>query len=308
VEGLDDRSIPWQVLHIHDGDAHKTLASAIDTLERVAATGATRDTAVVTVGGGVTGDLGGFVASMYLRGVPWCNVPTTLLAQVDASIGGKVGVNAAGAKNAAGAFYQPFLVLADPDVLATLPPREVACGMAEVVKTAMIGDAHLYHRLRSAARDGREAGPDLLAECVVACARVKGRIVEADPWERDLRRALNLGHTVGHALEAALGPDVLRHGEAVALGLLAALRLALARGDASPAYLEEVSEILAWSRLPVESPAFEASSVRALLARDKKNLTDGLRFVVPCEPGRVTIERVAVDDVVRAATSTKGTP
>jgi 3-dehydroquinate synthase len=300
VDPLAGRSIAWDQIHIDDGDAHKTLDQATHVLERLAASGATRDSVIVTLGGGVTGDLGGFVASLYMRGIPWINVPTTLLAQVDAGIGGKTGVNTEVAKNLIGAFHHPLVVLCDPDVLATLPSREIAGGMAEVIKTAMIGDSELFARLVTAARRGDDFGPELLEECVRVCARVKGRIVDEDPYERGLRRVLNLGHTLGHALETSLGYAGLRHGEAVALGLLAALRVSIGQGEAAPEYLNSVRELLEWCGLPVELPAVDDQAVRNALRLDKKNLRGTLRFVLPIAPGQVKIERIDVDDIILA--------
>ncbi|MCH7548255.1 MAG: iron-containing alcohol dehydrogenase, partial [Candidatus Krumholzibacteriota bacterium] len=232
---LDKASISWRRIHVRDGDADKTIEQTTGLLDELAGSGASRSTVVVTVGGGVTGDIGGLVASLYMRGVPWFNIPTTLLAQVDASIGGKVGVNTERAKNLVGAFHQPLVVLSDPDLLTSLPPREIANGMAEVVKTAMIGDAEFFAELVG----GATIDADFLEHAVRVCSRIKGAIVEADPYERDLRRVLNLGHTLGHALEAAGAYTGLSHGEAVALGLLAALRVAIARGDARTPYLDD---------------------------------------------------------------------
>ena len=297
---LRERSLTWQTVHVDDGDRNKTLAQADRLLGELAAAGAARDSVVVAVGGGVTGDIAGFVASVYMRGIPWFNIPTTLLAQVDASIGGKVGVNTAQAKNLIGSFHQPLIVLSDPELLGSLPPREISNGMAEVVKTSMIGDEALYKRLLDAARDGSRIDADLLGECVRACVRVKGSIVERDPHERGPRRVLNLGHTLGHALETSLAYTGLSHGEAVSLGLLAALRVAAAHGKASAQYCENTRELLNWCGLPVETPKVDEDAVRSALVLDKKHSRGELRFVMPLEPGRVSIERVSLGELMDA--------
>jgi 3-dehydroquinate synthase len=228
-----------------------------------------------------------------MRGVPLVQVPTSLLAQVDASIGGKVGANHAGTKNLVGAVYQPQLVVIDPALLATLPDGELANGMAEVIKTAIIGSAELFERLSlDTASPGERPSEPFLADVVVECARIKAGVVERDPYERDLRRVLNLGHTLGHALEAALD-HAISHGEAVGLGLLAAWRIAVRRGRAEARWLEETRALLESVGLPVHFPDVERARIRAALDLDKKRRAGRLTFVLPIEPGRVII----VDDV-----------
>jgi 3-dehydroquinate synthase len=299
---LDARGVPWSSVHVDDGDQHKTLDQAARLLDALAALGAARDTTVVAVGGGVTGDIGGFVAATYMRGLPWINVPTTLLAQVDASIGGKTGVNSGQAKNIAGAFHQPLVVLSDPAVLETLPSRERSAGMAEAIKTAMIGDAPLFDRLTALAGADAPAGPENLGDVVRSCARVKAGVVERDPYERDLRRVLNLGHTLGHALETATGYETLRHGEAVGLGLLAAVRVAVGRRLAAPEYAEAVRDLLEWASLPVAMPRVEAGALRTAMMLDKKRRSGRLTVVLPRSPGSVEIrDDVTPDELIEAA-------
>jgi len=299
---LDTRGVPWSSVHIDDGDAHKTLDQAWRLLDALTTLGAARDTVVVTVGGGVTGDIGGFAAATYMRGLPWINVPTTLLAQVDAAIGGKTGVNSEHAKNIAGAFHQPLLVLSDPTTLETLPVHERNAGMAEAIKTAMIGDAAMFDWLHTLAGSGGPVDASILADIVLRCARVKGRIVEQDPHERDLRRVLNLGHTLGHALETAMQYGDIRHGEAVGLGLLAAVRVAAGRGRASQNYAEQTRRLLEWSSLPVELPAVDRDALRSAMALDKKRRSGKLTFVLPVAPGHVEmIDDVGVDELIDAA-------
>jgi 3-dehydroquinate synthase len=242
-------------------------------------------------------------------------LPTTLLAQVDAAIGGKTGVNGRLAKNLAGAFHPPLLVLSDPCLLASLPERELAGGYAEVVKTAMIGDRDLFARLERelvmrGTPAGRQSGsasgpapapggtadprrdPELLQACVAGCMRVKGGLVGRDPWDLGDRQLLNLGHTLGHALEAESGFG-LSHGEAVSLGLLAAIRLAIGRGLAGGELLGRTRRLLSACGLPIRAPAYEPEELRARLGLDKKRTAGRLRFILPAGIGRVA----AVDDV-----------
>lgn len=289
--------LPVSVLEVPDGDEQKSFAAAVELVDELAGRGCDRTSCVVAAGGGVTGDLAGFVAAIYMRGVALAMVPTTLLAMVDAHLGGKTAVNTPRAKNLAGAFHPPLLVLSDPVVLDTLPDRELANGYAEVIKTALIGDPELFATLEHQLADPAGAGdrcrdPQLLAQCVAACTRVKAGVVTRDPWELGERRVLNLGHTVGHALEAQrdLG---LSHGEAVALGLLVALRLSVRRRLVSEELLDRTRHLLAACGLPTRIPAHDPERVRDRLRLDKKRAGDRLRFVVCHEVGEVTV----VDDV-----------
>jgi 3-dehydroquinate synthase len=243
-----------------------------------------------------------------MRGMPLVHVPTTLLAQVDSSIGGKVGVNHPRAKNLIGAIYQPHLVLCDSETLATLPPRQLASGMAEVVKTALVGSASLFETLHRASIDparGDEAlfaDSGLLEQCVAACVRIKAGIVERDPYEHDLRRVLNLGHTLGHAIEAALGYGAVTHGESVALGLLAAIRVAIGRGVATRDFYESTRAILAASSLPTRLPPLDRDALVRAMGSDKKRRASGLSFVLPVAPGHVQIvDGVTESEIIAAA-------
>ncbi len=289
---LDAHGVRSKFIEIDDSEEAKTFEQAEGLLYELVDAAAMRDSVVVALGGGVTGDLAGFVAATYMRGLPLVQVPTTLLAQVDSSIGGKVGVNHPRAKNLMGAVYQPQLVLSDPDVLATLPDREVASGMAEVIKTAIIGSPELFARLDKAGKKISLRDSALIEECVRACARVKARIVEADPYEQGLRRVLNLGHTVGHALEASLGYGVLTHGEAVAIGMLAALRLSVTRGLAASSFETTTRKMIEACGLRTKVSEVGDDFLQAL-SLDKKRRAGGLSFVLPVTPGDVRV----VDDV-----------
>jgi 3-dehydroquinate synthase len=301
---LEKAGIPCRFVEVEDHEESKTLEQAERLTYELTDAGATRDSAVVALGGGVTGDLSGFVAATFMRGIPFVQVPTTLLAQVDASIGGKVGVNHPRAKNLIGAIYQPLLVIADVDLLTTLSDRDLASGMAEVVKTAVIGSPGLFEQLVERAGDRRAAmvrDVDLLESCVATCAEVKARIVEADPYEHDLRRVLNLGHTVGHALEAAAGFGTLTHGEAVALGLLAAVRLAVRRGQATRDFDAALRRTLEACGLPVRAPEVDREALVRAMAVDKKRRASGLAFILPVAPGDVRIvSDVDADEILAA--------
>ena len=240
-----------------------------------------RGSLLVAVGGGVIGDLVGFAAASYLRGIPFLQVPTTLLAMVDSSVGGKTGINLDAGKNLVGAFHQPAAVYIDTALLATLPPREFAAGMAEVIKYGLLGDAELFSRLE---REPLTLGSADLAELVRRCCATKARIVEADERETALeggRALLNLGHTFGHAIEQVTGYGAYLHGEAVAVGLCAAARLSQKLGYIEAPEVARVEAVVAAHALPVRlREPLPWSELSAAMARDKKVRDGGLRFVV----------------------------
>jgi len=275
---------------IPPGETAKTLATAQTVLEALAEAGLDHDGHVLALGGGVVGDLAGFCAAVYQRGVRVVQVPTTLVAQVDSAYGGKTGVDLPQGKNYAGAFHQPTAVVADPTALATLPPEELAAGWAEVIKTALIAGGPLWKRVRS-----RAARPD--RDLVLACARTKLAVVAADERDAGARQSLNLGHTVGHAIETVTGYARYRHGEAVGLGLLAALTL-----SAQPALREEVAGLLAEHGLPTRlDPAVDPADVVAATARDKKRRGGRVGFVLVEAPGDVRTHVAVSPDDLRAA-------
>jgi 3-dehydroquinate synthase len=289
---LDAVSIPHEVVPVADGDGNKNLAQVRDLLDRLASSGAGRENPVVAIGGGVVGDVAGFVASTYMRGLPFVQVPTTLVAQVDASIGGKVGVNHPRAKNLIGAIYQPLLVLDDPMMLEGLPFEEISVGMGEVIKTAIIGSRELYDYIRSVTDGSAEetlVDPRFLERCAFECARVKSDIIERDPFDQDVRRTLNLGHTLGHALESALEYEGIKHGAAVAIGTVAAIRVAVARGRADHSFLDETIAMLTWCGLPTRTPPVDRNRLRRALKLDKKVKSGRLFFVLPLGAGRVEV-------------------
>ncbi len=258
------------------GEAHKTLASAERVWQYLVGAGMTRADHLVALGGGVVGDLAGFCAATYQRGVPVVHVPTTLVAQVDSAYGGKTGVDLPEAKNYVGAYHQPVGVLVDPDTLSTLPATELAAGWVEVLKTALIAGGELWNRVAG--------GADVDEWTILACARTKLAVVAADERDADARQALNLGHTIGHAIETASGYARYRHGEAVGLGLLAALRL-----SGREQLRAQVRELLGERGLPVTMADVPVESVLEATARDKKRLGDEVPFVLVDEPGEVRI-------------------
>jgi 3-dehydroquinate synthase len=296
---LDAAGIVHTALTIGDGEEHKTLATIAELASACAAWGLLRGDAVVAVGGGIVGDVAGFLAASYARGIAVVHVPTSLLAMVDASIGGKTGVNLPEGKNLVGAFHQPLAVLADPTVLATLPEREFRCGLAEVVKYALSDDVELLSVLDGSRAEILKRDPDVLGDVVAQCATDKARVVARDELEQTGERAvLNYGHTLGHALETA-GGHVLLHGEAVAIGMVFAVRLAsvLERVDASKVDL--TVDLLQHYGLPTEALGLNVSvdDVLTLMRRDKK-ADGGLTFMLPGPHG---IERVDDPDPTAVA-------
>ena len=287
------------VLEIPAGEQSKSLAVSGRLFTRLARARADRHTTLITLGGGVVGDLGGFVASAYMRGIRLVHVPTTLLAMVDSSIGGKTGVNHAGAKNLVGAFYQPAAVVADVRHLRSLPERELRSGLAEVIKAAVIGDATLFAFLEEhlAAVLRRETGP--LIEAIVRAAAFKARVVEADVLERAERQILNYGHTIGHAVEAAAGFHRLTHGEAVAIGMALEAQLARRLGLVDAAAVERQNALLGRAGLPVRLGAVSRTAVLRALSLDKKHKDGVLRWPMLVGIGRVRREQEVPDTLLQ---------
>jgi 3-dehydroquinate synthase len=260
-----------------DGEKGKTLAQLEKAAGAMLVAGATRRSLVVALGGGAVSDAAGFLAATFMRGVPWVAVPTTLLAMVDAAIGGKTAVNLPVAKNAVGAFHPPEAVLADPAALRTLPRRELASGTGEVMKYAALQPALLESMAERLRAD--PADPSVIA----TCARIKVDVVEADPREQGPRKLLNLGHTFGHGVEAAGRFSRFTHGEAVAIGMAFAFRLAARLGRVGETAVDKVETHLAAVGLPVRAPAAVVKQAAALMAFDKKRGEGGLLWVLPRE-------------------------
>ncbi len=298
-EALGERALVTDVV-LPDGEQYKTLASLESIFDRVLEAGHNRSTTFIAVGGGVVGDVTGFAAACYQRGVNFVQVPTTLLAQVDSSVGGKTGVNHPLGKNMIGAFYQPQAVLIDIDTLHSLPAREFAAGLAEVVKYGLISDAGFYAWLTEhmPALLAREEAA--LAEAIERSCAIKAEVVAADEREGGLRAILNLGHTFGHAIETGQGYGEWLHGEAVAAGMVLALELSARRGWIDPAEVDALRALLATMQLPVAPPAdMDAAQFLALMARDKKVVDGRMRFVLLRRIGEACI----VDDATDAELS-----
>lgn len=284
-----------------DGEAHKTLAGVETVFDALAALGANRDATVIALGGGVIGDLAGFAAACWMRGIAFVQMPTTLLAMVDSSVGGKTGVNLAAGKNLVGAFHQPNAVIVDTATLATLPPREYAAGLAEVVKYGAIGDTGFFDWLeaRTDALVARDA--DVLAEAIATSCRHKAGVVARDERELGERALLNFGHTFGHALEAEAGYGHLLHGEAVAIGMVLAARLSARLGRAPAEDGERLAALLTQLGLPVAlPPGFVADRLLARMRLDKKNLSGRLRLILWSRLGAAEIVEGIEGDAIRA--------
>jgi shikimate kinase/3-dehydroquinate synthase len=281
------------LIEVEPGERAKTLEEAESVLRELAQLGMTRSDHLVALGGGVIGDLAGFCAATYQRGVEVVQVPTTLVAQVDSAYGGKTGVDLPEAKNYVGAYHLPSGVIADTGTLVTLPAAELAAGFVEVVKTALILGGELWERVRAL----EDLDPEALDEVIFACAHTKLEVVALDEREIGPRAVLNLGHTVGHAIEAASGYDRYRHGEAVGLGLLAALRL-----SGAEELRDEVRELLARNGLPTSlDPGVEDDAILEAIERDKKKAAEGVGFVLLEAPGEPLLDQRVDASEVRAA-------
>ena len=290
---------------IPDGEQHKTPATVSTLYEQFLAGDLDRSGTVLALGGGVTGDVAGFAAATFMRGVRFAQVPTTLLAMVDASVGGKTGVDLPQGKNLVGAFKQPTMVFIDPTVLATLPAEEIQSGLAEVIKHGVIGAPDLFAQLK--AGDGRLSAwwAPSGAAWIAWALRVKIEVVQDDPFEQGRRAVLNLGHTTSHALELLSGFD-LRHGDAVAIGMVAAARIAERLGRATLGLAARVEgALLAWG-LPVQCPSYDANDIWNAMAHDKKRRGRTLRWVLPLDIGRVEIAEDVPPDVVKSVLSGMG--
>lgn len=291
------------LLRVPPGERSKSPRRLAWLWERCAALGLDRRGAVVALGGGVTGDLAGFLAATYLRGVPWVDVPTSLLAQVDSSVGGKTAVNLAAGKNLAGAFHQPVGVLVDPDLLWTLPVRHRKAGLAEVVKLGLAADQRLFAWLERHAEALAAGEPQALAGAVSRSIRAKARVVLADEREREggPRTALNLGHTTGHALEAVTGFRALLHGEAVALGLRVATALAVSEAGLRLEDRVRLEVLLDLFGLPWKLPAVPVGRLIEAMRCDKKGSARTIRWVLTPRMGHASVPRQISGRLVRAA-------
>src|ERR1700676_87484 len=272
-----------------DGEQHKTLHTAGWVFDALAGQKMNRDATVLALGGGVVGDIAGFAAASYQRGIGYVQFPTTLLAQVDSSVGGKTGVNHAGGKNLVGAFYQPLCVIADTDTLATLPDRELRAGLAEVIKYGCVWDPLLFDWLDNNMAKLLARDVDALTYSIARSCEIKATVVAKDERERNLRAILNFGHTFGHAIEAATAYETYLHGEAVGLGMLIAADLSHRLGLIDGAVKNRVRDILARAGLPTEAPRVGAAKALELMQMDKKVLGGSVRLVLLEKMGRAIV-------------------
>ncbi len=299
----------YQVVHtvvLPDGEAHKTWETLNLIFDALLTHGCDRKTVLFALGGGVVGDMTGFAAASYMRGVPFVQVPTTLLAQVDSSVGGKTAINHPLGKNMIGAFYQPALVVCDIATLATLPAREVSAGLAEVIKYAPIADMPLMDWLEKHMDALRAGDAALLAHAVQRSCEIKARVVAADEREQGLRAILNFGHTFGHAIEAGMGYGAWLHGEAVGCGMVMAAHLSQALGLVDAAFVQRLAQLIARAGLPTAAPhlplagaANVAERYLQLMRVDKKSEAGAIKFVTIDRPGQAGV-RSAPDALVRS--------
>jgi 3-dehydroquinate synthase len=288
--GLSRAGIRHDTVLVPDGEAHKDWSTLNAIHGRLIELGAERSTLLMALGGGVIGDLAGFAAATYRRGMPLVQLPTTLLAQVDSSVGGKTAINHPLGKNMIGAFYQPSAVIIDTATLATLPDREYAAGLAEVIKYGAACDASLFAWLESALEKLLERAPDAAAQAIVASCGIKAAIVAADERETGARAVLNFGHTFGHAIEAATGYDgSWLHGEAVAAGMVLAATLSVRAAGLPTTESARLREVIRRAGLPVRAPAMEPGRYLTLMARDKKVEAGVIRFVLLEAIGRAAL-------------------
>ena len=298
LRSLKASGFKTQVLQMPNGETAKRLETVETLAEKLARLGADRKAVIVALGGGVVGDVGGLLASLYMRGIELVQVPTTVLAQVDASVGGKTAVNLAAGKNLLGTFHHPRVVLIDPGVLSTLPNREFRAGLYEALKCGIIGDVELFLRFEQNRDQILKRDPLELEWLIAASVKLKAEVVSADEREGGLRRVLNLGHTIGHALEAETGYGQLLHGEAVAWGMIAASHIARTVGRTDSVTAGRIADaVLSLGRLP--EVKVNTRKVLARLQTDKKTQDSVVHFVLPREIGKVEV----VNDVPERAIS-----
>src|SRR5579872_6332195 len=301
--GLNGR--PFELLLFPGGEVRKRIAEVEALAEQMIAKGGDRSSIMVAFGGGVLTDVAGFVAAIFMRGIPVVQIATTLLAQVDAAVGGKTGVNLVGGKNLVGSFHQPLAVLIDPAVLDTLPEREYRAGLFEIVKHGIIADAELFGIMRQCSEAVKRHAPDVVDRMISDSVRIKAAVVSADEKESDLRRILNFGHTFGHALEAETGYTRFLHGEAVAWGMRAAIYLAERTGHASAEQCVDMLDMIRQYGPVPPLDGIAAGNLLARLAHDKKAVLGAVHFVLPVRAGEVTIvsgipERTVLDAIQSA--------
>jgi 3-dehydroquinate synthase len=292
MRSLQAAGFRTSVICLPDGERTKSLRWVSAILDELVRRRYERTTVLLALGGGVVGDLAGFAAAVYLRGIPFVQVPTTLVAQVDSSIGGKTGVNHPLGKNLIGSFYQPQLVLSDPDVLHTLPAREYRAGLAEVIKYGVIADARLFKFLETGMQGILNFDPAAVHHIIQSSSASKATVVSQDEREGDRRRILNFGHTLGHALETVTKYRRYRHGEAVAIGMVVAARLAVQLGLADTRVAARIRDLVHKAGLPDQLPPYPATALLRAMRQDKKVRDQRIHFVLPDRIGHVSVQPV----------------
>ncbi len=300
AKSLESAGFTADLLEMPNGESAKRLSTLERLAEKLLKAGADRDTVLVALGGGVVGDVTGFLASIYMRGIDVVQVPTTVVAQVDAAIGGKTGVNLVAGKNLLGTFHQPKAVLIDPDVLATLPLREYRSGLYESLKCGVIGDPGLFRLFEERSREILNRDPGVIEKVIADSVKLKASVVSADEREGGLRQVLNFGHTIGHALEAETKYTQLLHGEAVAWGMIAATHIALAFGKLDSVTAGRITNsVMGFHKLP--RMKFVSANIVKRLRSDKKTRHGVVHFVLPREIGKVEIASDVPEAIVRSA-------
>lgn len=284
---------------MQDGEPFKNLATVSALWDRLLAERLDRKSPVIALGGGVVGDVAGFVAATYMRGIPYVQIPTTLLAQVDSSVGGKTGIDHPEGKNLIGAFHQPSLVWIDTATLKTLGARELRCGLAEVVKYGVIADAGFFAFLEKNLEALLRQEPEPLGRVIRRCCEIKADVVAKDERESGLRAILNFGHTIGHAVEAQAGYQQLKHGEAVAIGMAAETRLAIALGLTERSTLTRIESLLTKIGLPSRIPRQDPEALLHLMSVDKKAEVGAIRVVLPSRIGQALLPRPLASETLR---------
>jgi 3-dehydroquinate synthase len=290
LDMLEAHGVKTDSVIVPDGEQYKTMETWNQILTALLANNHTRSSILVALGGGVIGDVAGFAASAYQRGIKFIQVPTTLLSQVDSSVGGKTAINHPLGKNMIGAFYQPQSVVIDINCLKTLPQRELSAGLAEVIKYGIIMDSAFFNWLETHIDDLLNLDVDALSYCIYRCCELKAQVVAADETEQDMRAILNLGHTYGHAIEAELGYGNWLHGEAVSVGMLMAAQTAKLLGLLADKDIERIKNLLIKAKLPVKRPEqMTIESYIPHMLRDKKVISGKLRLVIPTKIGQVEV-------------------
>lgn len=290
TEMLEKNDIKTDSVIVPDGEKYKTMETWNTMLTALLANNHTRSSTLIALGGGVIGDVAGFAASAYQRGIKFIQVPTTLLSQVDSSVGGKTAINHPLGKNMIGAFYQPQSVVIDLNCLKTLPQRELSAGLAEVIKYGIILDSAFFSWLEQHIDDLLNLDVNALSYCIYRCCELKAQVVAADETEQDMRAILNLGHTYGHAIEAELGYGNWLHGEAVSVGMVMAAQTAALLGKLSVTDIDRIKNLLIKAKLPITKPAqMSIESYIPHMLRDKKVLSGKLRLVIPTKIGHVEV-------------------